>query len=271
MVQVEPNLSLTLEALAPSGATLALEKKAALCHSLPIRKAEAAVSTLSFWGKISTLNGKDYLVAEGHNKQKIISGKVILDVKYFYSQDGAKWIDLGEVNPETAERAATLATKLSGDSSQISTVEEANPDAPPPAENEEENEENSRKLVFEITELQRLRAMVDAISSATSVVPKGCETLTADCNIVPNSTFAGVDFPEKLESFIHRQGGPTGPSLATDIRGTWSLQHDPFKGITVCRSLVWLGYMFYYNSRTLTWGSTYTGDGRPNSDLVFMV
>lgn len=55
-----------------------------------------------------------------------------------------------------------------------------------------------------------MRAMIERISSATSVVPKGCLTLDADNSIVTNRMFSGLDYPDKLESFLHKLSGPAG-------------------------------------------------------------
>ncbi len=67
------------------------------------------------------------------------------------------------------------------------------------------------------------------------------------------------------------QDGPDGSSLAKDVQGTWSLQHDAFQGQTIIRSLIWPGYHFYFNSNTTSWGSQYNGNGCKNNDLVFML
>jgi hypothetical protein len=56
-----------------------------------------------------------------------------------------------------------------------------------------------------------------------------------------------------------------------DVRGSWTLHHDSFKGVTTLRSLLWPGYCFYYNARDLTWGGLYLGSGVRNNDLVFML
>lgn len=53
--------------------------------------------------------------------------------------------------------------------------------------------------------------------------------------IVPNRLFTGVAYPEKLESYMHRTAVPGGPTLAQDLRGTWSIHYDPFKQIAICR------------------------------------
>jgi radial spoke head protein 9 len=90
MVQLEPNLALTLKHLASHGAVVSAEQQvsqvqlgspavladmpeyclflnqcncllhmqAALDHSLPIKRTEAGLKTLVLWGKIVALNGK---------------------------------------------------------------------------------------------------------------------------------------------------------------------------------------------------------------------
>lgn len=55
----------------------------------------------------------------------------------------------------------------------------------------------------QISELQRLRSLVDAINTDTSVVPKGSLRLDASGKMVPNDGFQGVPYPDKLESYIH--------------------------------------------------------------------
>jgi hypothetical protein len=61
-----------------------------------------------------------------------------------------------------------------------------------------------------VTEAQRLRAMVDAISSLTSVQPKGCCVANALNQLVGNKLFSGLDHPDKLEDFQHRWAGVAG-------------------------------------------------------------
>ena len=81
-------------------------------------------------------------------------------------------------------------------------------EAPPPPEEGEDSPPTGK--VFEIPELHRMRALIDQICEATSVVPKGCMTLNADNNIVANKMFSGLDYPAKLESFSHKLSGPGG-------------------------------------------------------------
>ena len=55
----------------------------------------------------------------------------------------------------------------------------------------------------QISELQRLRSIVDAINAGTFLVPKGSLRLDASGKVVPNDGFSGVVYPDKLESYIH--------------------------------------------------------------------
>lgn len=141
---------------------------------------------------------QDYLIAEGYNSGYVKGQKTTFDNQWFYSQDGVKWVDLPAVDAPTAERAIKLRTLLTGDSANETTIEEADPaaaDLPPPAE----GEEGPPKLTFIITELQRLRVLVDAIAGATSIMPKGCLILDDKNRLVPNKLWSGADYPEKLE------------------------------------------------------------------------
>jgi len=126
-------------------------------------------------------------------------------------------------------------------------------------------------LVFEFTELQRIKVMIDDIFEATSVVPAGYHVVTADQDIVPNPYFQPLPYPDKLESFLHMRNTPSGPSLADDVRGSWSLHHDKFKNRVTLRSLIYPGYYFYYDGAANMFGGLYSGSGLKNTDLVFML
>ena len=59
--------------------------------------------------------------------------------------------------------------------------------------------------------------------------------------------------------------------MAQDVRGSWAVQHDEFKQVTVVRSLLFLGYAFFYSQASGAWGGFYHGNGLKNNDLVFML
>ncbi len=56
---------------------------------------------------------------------------------------------------------------------------------------------------IQISELQRLRYIVDAISADTSVVPKGSVRMDASGKVVKHENFSGIAYPDKLESYVH--------------------------------------------------------------------
>lgn len=267
MVQLEPNLQLVLKHLAPSGVVLSAESTAALDHSLPIKRREAGLQTLVLWGRLLTRNGKDYLIAEGHNQATARGQVASFESKYYFSQDGIRWADLPALSADTTSRAAKLRTLLTGDSAHQYNVEGSTEHQPA----EEEPADASNETVSEV---QRLRYMIDSINASAAVLPKGSCIANAHNNVVPNPLFGGLDYPDKLESYVHRSSvleGGKALGLAADVRGSWSMHSDSFKGVAVLRSLLYPGYCFYYSSHDLSWGGLYVGDGIQNTNLVFMI
>lgn len=271
MAQLEPNLTLTLKHLAPHGAVVSAEQQAALDHSLLIKRTEAGLKTLVLWGRILTLNGKDYLIAEGYNEALYKNGKIVFEAKYYYSQDAVKWVDLVAINSETSSKADKFKTQLSGDPAKIFELEEKDPNAPPPAEGEEADGDGPKGIIIQVPELALLRHRIDCINNSTGVVPVHALVPNATNQVVPNRMFTGVTYPDKLEAYMHRTTAPGGPTLAQDLRGSWSLQYDPFKKVAIVRSMVWPGYTFFYSAHELVWGALYYGDGVRNDDLIFML
>jgi hypothetical protein len=89
---------------------------------------------------------------------------------------------------------------------------------------------------FTVSEAQRLRGMVDAINALAAVQPKGCCVANAHNQLVANKLFSGLSHPDKLESYQHRtQALAPEASLAQDVRGSWAVRADLFKGVTTLR------------------------------------
>lgn len=55
------------------------------------------------------------------------------------------------------------------------------------------------------------------------------------------------------------------------MRGSWAIRYDTLKQVAMVRSLLFLGYGFYYDGAANTWGGFYNGDGLKNVDLIFML
>lgn len=55
-------------------------------------------------------------------------------LKYSFSQDGVKWVDLEALSEDVASKAPSVTGMLSGEPAKTYTIQE--PGAPPPAEGE---------------------------------------------------------------------------------------------------------------------------------------
>ena len=74
-----------------------------------------------------------------------------------------------------------------------------------------DEEEGKPKVEYTVmTELQRLRCMIDTITDATNLAPVGSQVANAHDDIIVNPLFSGVSYPDKLESFYHQHQGPGG-------------------------------------------------------------
>jgi radial spoke head protein 9 len=280
------SLATTLDLLGGSGIALTNEQKAVMDSSLPIKKAEAGLKDIHFWGKMVTLNGKDYLLAKGTPEAPyMFKGAVVTNETFYYSQNGVTWTDLAPLDQVTYGRASTINGMLSGNLGKKYTVEEPAPEpeakegeepkaegeeeaAPAEGEGEEGEAAGPAPLKFIITEAQRLRFLMENICTGTNVTPEGYYSLTSTNAIQPNQLFAGLSYPDKLESYTH---GPMGVPLTKDVNGSWAMQFDSFKGTAVLRSLSYPGYSFVYSVDMKEFDSLYYGTGEANKDMMFMI
>ncbi|KAJ7523726.1 hypothetical protein O6H91_18G060500 [Diphasiastrum complanatum] len=318
---------LALDALASSGFIVPWEQRAALHFSLGIKKDEAGLISLGLWGRVFTHTGKDYLLAQGCNAIQRSGNTLSFDLKCYYSQDGAKWLDLQPLTDENYELCKSIEGCFRGDPSHVYPVIVKLPPEPPRNEEverrdgeqpkvdledeeaegnkkiqeEEEEEEAEQKdevkirendeededegegeqgeaalkeeltKTVEIGELDRLSALIRAVDHDCGVVPFGALILDAKKQLLKNSLFPGLRFPEKLDSYGHLFQGYQEASLLKDITGSWSIQVQPISNDIVLQSLWWPGYAFYYSNSTKNYGGLYFGMGEKNIDFAFMI
>ena len=72
---------------------------------------QSGLRSLSYWGKILAVNGKDYLVAVGRTGAYVQNNMLKQELRVFYTQTGHHWIDLEAVRIPSA---APLRTALPG-------------------------------------------------------------------------------------------------------------------------------------------------------------
>eukprot|EP00793_Prasinoderma_coloniale_P003278 PRCOL_00005913-RA len=267
------DLETTLRAAASVGASLGTETRAALATSLPLKRAEAGLATLSLVGKVLAASGSDYLLAQGSVEGGyMFEDKSVVTTKLFYSIDAVKWMELEAAAPSTQENAAKITVSFTGDVTHVYTVRQPKPVVEDSGDAAEEGFEE-----FEVSELDRLAATAEALASAVGdVAPVGAVVLNATDNFVANKLFSGVAHPDKLDSYMHLSQGPaSGPnapnSLAKDTRGSWAVQYDAFSRTATLRSLLWPGFVFFLNNDSGAYGSLYVGSGMKNEDLPFMI
>ena len=160
---------------------------------IPLKKAEAALKSLSLFGKIATLKGTDYFIAEGKGKSYYFDNKLVSETKFFYTQDCVKWLDLNPVDEETAKRCLTITTTMSGDPSQVYTVSE-------PAPKEEGAEEAPAEEEEPAEVVHRAKS-----KTAKAEVPKYLYGYTFP---FPTFVSATVTFPPTLGASIPPAAGP---------------------------------------------------------------
>ncbi len=64
------------------------------------------------------------------------------------------------------------------------------------------------------------------------------------------------------------------PISRDEPQGVWSIQKALGETVTVIRSLLWPGYIFYHrpqDNAVSLWGSIYVGQGQRNDNLGFML
>lgn len=186
-------------------ARLAPGVQAALAHSIPLKKAECCLPSMTVWGRISTLNGRDYIIAQSTPNPRVEGGKAVAGTLYFMTQDGVTWADLPGASATHRDLAANMRDMLQGDP----THKHFWP--PKPAEDDEpaaEDDAAPRPQHKEVTELQRLRSMIEDIADATTLAPVGAHVVNADDCIITNPLFPGLEYPDKLEAYYHQHRGP---------------------------------------------------------------
>ena len=275
-----PRVIIMMDTFASHGMVLSPEQQACLNASLTLKAREAGLAELSFFGKLTTTSGKDYFIAQGTKSFAIVSGVASLTTKCFVSQDAMTWLELEAVDATTAALCATITTPLTGDLQHTIAVadpqESADEDAGAPEADEEEAEETK---TVDVVELSRVAYVVGSLETDCVLFPKDFLTVNAKGSIVPNPSFSGIQFPNKLESFVKTNGLSSvgtsgvgqGPTAKDDLPGSWAIRYDAMTNTTVLRSLLWPGFVFVYDGKALTTTSLYFGGGMKNVELPFLL
>ncbi|GAB1602776.1 radial spoke head protein 9 homolog [Argonauta hians] len=273
------NLILDFNYFASSGISLSPEKKAALQTSLSILMSENKCKKIYFWGKIKTLRGLSYYIAEG-----VAYDEFDPSVKYFYCTDCISWVLMPTVSEKVHKLANNIRGRFTGDPSHEFKLKRSS--------STEELEEESEEMFDIVKEEDRLAVVVLSLVEDVRIVPRGSFMHTPTGKVVPNPGYKGLFANEayKLYSYMHFR--PANmlhnkpvleraaldrsidflDSIDNDIpKGCWSFQFERGCGLVMIRSLLWPGYTFFIKPGTSKFGSIYFGTGEKNYDLPFML
>ena len=266
-----------------------------------------------FWGKVTGLNA-DYYIAlavtfkgmyEFPQKQFYWTLSTAADLK-FKEMPG-----LGLPMPEQDAFIDSCASYFLGEPNKLlnqkeGAEEEEAAQEEPPVE-EEEGEEGAEKAAKDsqeseeeeikvpkrnLTELNRLALVVNAIENDCHVCPLGAFKMTPQHELCRAEAFRGLckDEARKLDNYQHfrnvqckdkhelldKADAPFHKDVLDPIcrdmpKGKWSLQLDERCERALLRCLAWPGFQFFHKVGSGKFGNVYMGDGLKNQSLHFLV
>ena len=251
--------------------SLNVEERAALETTVVLKKHELGVAAAGFWGKVYGQEADYLIVAAERPTSQGVPAKT-----FFYCTESD--FELKALPSVTQAQAVVCESQLQAPFTGV-------PDSAPAQADAGEGEEP-------LTELHRLAFAVASIEADTAVVPAGAYVVDAEHTVSPNALFVGLGAAAAadLSSYLHLRAPKHAATkaalaknsfvaadncldtLASDTpTAAWSLQFNDPSTIATLRSLQWPGYSFSHSVGTPQFGGAYFGNGRPNSDVLFMV
>jgi len=276
-------------------------------------RASVDADEVLFWGKINGINA-DYFIAvavtfrdtyEFPTKSFYWTLSTTPDFKF------KEMPSLGLPIPEQDAFIDNCATYFLGEPSKLLNQKEGEENAedepaePEPAEDEEgegneEKAKNSDESEDEeikvpkrnLTELNRLAVVVNAIENDCQICPVGAFKMTSKHELRRAEAFRGLNKDQafSLENYLHFRNVQTAEKKAileqsdapfrTDIlepvtadlpRGCWSIQKDGTGTTVLIRSLSWPGFQFFHRINSNKFGNVYIGDGLKDREVQFLV
>lgn len=275
-------------------------------------RASVTADEVLFWGKINGINA-DYYIAvavtyrdqyEFPNKQFFYTLSTTPDFKFkempslglpIPEQDA--FIDnstsyfLGEPNKllnqkEGEEEAEEPPADEPADEDQDGDAEQKQKDS------DESEDEEVKIPKRNLTELNRLAVVVNAIENDCQICPVGSFKMTTKHELRRAEAFKGLNRTNgcHLSSYQHFRNVQNADKKAqleqsdapfrTEIldpitqdtpKGCWTLQCDERGDTVIIRSLSWPGFSFFHRLNTNRFGNCYFGDGLKDLEVQFLV
>jgi len=149
-----------------------------------------------------------------------------------------------------------------------------------------------------LTEEKRLAAIIKQIDNDVHIVPRGAYYRDSLHKIFINNLSQGLKPSEldQLSSYLHFRPGFAvdakllneraeqfqegidifEPISRDEPKGVWSIQVERGGSLSIIRSLLWPGYVFYHRpgqkaNSSSQWGSVYYGNGQRNDNVGYML
>ncbi|XP_071453740.1 radial spoke head protein 9 homolog [Hetaerina americana] len=241
--------------------------------SLVILQNENHFRNVYFWGKIYGTD-HNYYISYGYQKD------ALADIIFYYSTDCVKWGMLPSSSDFDSSSLKYCITPFSGDPALLKD-----------SQNGFANEVVLAPLI-KIKEEDRLAATISLINDEAMIVPRGALFKNVNGVVIENENFRGLNLEESkhLESYLHYRIPKNKwsanlykradfsyemdflDSIDGDVpKGCWSLQYEDGGQILIVRNLFWPGMTFIHVIGTSEYYFNYTGDGKKNIDVPFML
>lgn len=234
---------------------------------------------LLFWGKINGINA-DYFIAVGVTFQEMFE---FPQKKFFFClSNDYTFKEMPGLNDQHKEFVDRDTSFFLGVPDRKLIVKEGEEGEAEPAPEEAEEEEGAEKKEEEsdisepeevkvppkeLTEIDRVNYVVNAIETDCQIAPIGAYKMTAQHQVRRNEAFQGLTPEQSLNasSYLHFRNvldenkkkqldlpsAPFDPQFLEGIKndkpnGCWSFQHDLAKKTALGRNLLWPGFNFYH-------------------------
>jgi len=280
--------------------------------ALSVLRCQIKADELMFWGKVTGVQN-DYYIAVSITYKNMYE---FPQKTFYYTLSNTKGFTFREMPslglPEVEQdRSIDCDNSLfTGNPSKklgAKVGEEGEEAVEEPPKEEEEGEEGAEKKAKDsdasedeevkipkrnLTEIDRLTAVVLAIENDCQLCPTGAFKMTPDHQLKRNEAFSGLNGTEALKkgNYMHFRNvqtiekkrlleTPEAPFTYNFLenisrekpQGCWSLQRDERHETVIIRSLIWPGYHFFHKISSSKFGGMYIGDGLKNAEVHFIV
>ncbi|KAJ9594324.1 hypothetical protein L9F63_014241 [Diploptera punctata] len=278
------NFQIDLNYLSYSGKTLSIEQQLIVQKSLTILQNENHFQQIFLWGQIFGLDN-DYFIAYGYEKDAV-KGRV-----YYYSTNCIDWGLLPTPSKKMKQLAILSSSRFQGDPALKLDVNTTEVDTA--FEHEEKEKQTKSKVSQVLKEENRLAATVEMITDESAVVPRGALFKRPDGYVVQNLAFKGMSLADAqvLRNYQHYRKPEqrwntnllTQPDYNYSIDfldtldidfpedQTWTIQTMLGGRAVVLRNVYWPGMTFYHCIQSPYHGFFYSGIGKKNMDVPFMI